>query len=318
MFKMHYSYQAVLVLDVLGQRDAVRQTSGVSPEKLDDLGPTGTLAPFYAVAEVEHIIQEGVQIFENESRRTQGKSGSQYRWQTNRIGDAIVVAGVLGRSSADDPMVNIRWLVHTLGLVILTWTKAAERGIPLRGGLALDTGIARTEHADCVYGAAWLAALEMEGRARYLRVAIDTSVLDYLANFEIAIADRFSSDADALEAKQHLNNCRALIATAPDDGVRVVNVCAAPILVAAGLESVKVKRFVERMLENLQPGVTEKVREKYRLTVRLLDKLSDEPVVSVSMGIAEEEVSDETSDRKWCLWREHRRLKPLRRLFRKS
>ena len=290
-FRMHYSYQAVLVLDVLGQRDAVRKTSRVSPEKLGAPGHKGTWAPFQAVATVENIIQQGAQTFENESRRTQGKSGPQYRWQTNRIGDAITVAGILGRSSADDPMVNIRWLVHTLGLVIVTWTKAAEQGIPLRGGLALDTGIARTKHTDCVYGAAWLAALEMEGQAGYLRVAIDASVLDYLAEFEMTVAERFSA-ADAIEAKRHLNNCRALIATAPDDDVHVVNVCAAPILEAAGLESVKVRRFVERMLKNLQLGVTEKVREKYQLTLRLLDELSDKPILSLPMDITEEEMSD--------------------------
>ena len=287
MFKMHYSYQAVLVLDVLGQRDAVRQTSGLSPERLGDLGPAGILAPFHAVEEVEHIIRTGAQVFENESRRTRGSSGLQYRWQTNRIGDAITVAGILGRSATDDPMVNIRWLVHTLGLAILAWTKAAKHGIPLRGGLAVDTGIARTKHMDCVYGAAWLAALEMEGRADYLRIAIDTSVIDYLAAFEKAIPCNFSSATDVAEAKLHLNNCRALISTAPNDSTRVVNVCATPVLKADGLDSAKVKRSVEVMLENLPTYATDKVRAKYRMTLRLLDKLADEPVLSMSTRIAE-------------------------------
>jgi hypothetical protein len=155
---------------------------------------------------------------------------------------------------------------------------ALSERIPLRGGLAVGTGVELFGKE--VYGPALVDAYRIESKsAEYPRVVVDQSLFDYLAYLEQLPTGSFNT-----AAAERARECRQLVCNAPDDGLPMLHflssaITSLPTSRGTTWEELRepASTWVHEQVERFAREGNTKLQERYARLARYFDTYARGP-----------------------------------------
>lgn len=179
MEKRNYKlgYHLVTFLDVLGQRDKLRQLQNPkNPEEEDEVKEVLRQTAGF-VAELRAVYQNQFKTFENTAQNMRRHAARSWIPSFTGFSDSFITSVPLRKEGSElVPIVAVFSALSAASAVILT---ALASKHPLRGGI--DVGLATEIGATEIYGTALERAYVLESRiARYPRIVIGEELWKYL------------------------------------------------------------------------------------------------------------------------------------------
>lgn len=250
--QLYISNYAVAFVDLLGQRDDMRQHQILPDEKAEAIRivkeSVGKVAGMHNLFQSFYDSFEGVPVFFDSlspELRAQLPAMNQGQLHTQRFSDGLVVYASLANANDQSPINSVFGLISAAGSLALIHL-AAKR--PVRIGIDIGWGIELQPGE--LYGAALAHAYELESQvAQWPRVVVGEGLLGYLESSCNSVDE--SLNGDYLRAMA--NECLSRI-TEDLDGTTIIDFAGEAFLRNASEELARdaiadAKQYVDEQLE---------------------------------------------------------------------